>query len=180
MKSQLKLCLLSLLITFCMKNAHSPQCVSLWQKGYERRLLDYKQKVSETFSLSRMTLQFPRRDCQCRRLNPAFLSDAEHLRTKIPTVLLLPWIILFLHQKITESHITTPDLTSSCSKRVSGLTSYKVTKPCSPDYELHFATLSCLDEDGNELRVSRTKYPVGANSKSEEIVLRVIRTQYFL
>jgi len=50
----------------------------------------------------------------------------------------------------------------------------------SPNYELHFATLSCLDEDGNKVRVSRTKYSMGTNSSSEEIVAWVIRTKHFL
>lgn len=55
-----------------------------------------------------------------------------------------------------------------------------MTEPCSPNYELHFATLSCLDEDGNQLRVSGTKYSMGTNSSSEEIVAWVICTEHFL
>lgn len=92
-----------------------------------------------------------KRDCQCRRLNPAF-SDVEHLKTRVLTYV-LSWIILFLN---------------------------KMTKSCSPNYELHFATLSCLDEDGNQLRVSRAKYSMWANSSSEEVAVWVICTQHFL
>lgn len=52
--------------------------------------------------------------------------------------------------------------------------------PCSPDDELHFATPSCLDEDGNQLRVSGTEYPMGTDCSGEEIVVWVIGTEHLL
>lgn len=50
----------------------------------------------------------------------------------------------------------------------------------SPNDELHFATASCLDEDGNQLRVPGTKDSMGTDCSGEEIVLWVVCTQHLL